>query len=71
MFLGYLKPLMRKDKMNAFVYFKMSSLNQLCKGFTSQEHNTPTEQWFQGKKKSTVFHILSLLMFQFYYSGSC
>lgn len=75
MILDYLKLLIRKCikksyKINAFVLFKMSSLNQPCKGLlhrstTLQQNNGPRE------KKSTVFHILSLLMFQFYYSGSC
>lgn len=58
MFLDYLKLLMRKDKMNAFVCFKMSSLNQPCKGFASQEHNTPTEQQFQGEKKYHFSHFV-------------
>lgn len=56
MFQDYLKLLMRKD--NAFLCLKMSSLNQPCKGFTSQEHNTPTEQWFQGEKKYCFSHFV-------------
>lgn len=46
------------NKINAFVLFKMSSLNQPCKGFASQEHNTPTEQWSQGEKKYRFSHFV-------------
>lgn len=68
MFQDYLKLLMRKD--NTFVCFRMSSLNHHAKVLL---HRSTTRQQNNGsrEKKSTVFHILSLLMFQFYYSGSC
>lgn len=68
MFQDYLKLLMRKD--NTFVCFRMSSLNHHAKVLL---HRSTTLQQNNGsrEKKSTVFHILSLLMFQFYYSGSC
>lgn len=58
MFLDWLKLLMRKDKMNVFVCFKISSSNQLCKGFASQEHNTPTEQLLQGEENNFSHFIL-------------
>lgn len=58
MFLDCLKLLMRKDKMNVFVCFEISSLNQLCKGFASQVHSTPTEQLFQGEENNFSHFIL-------------
>ena len=43
MFLDCLKLLMRKDKINIFKCFIMSSSNWLCKAFASQKCNTPIE----------------------------
>lgn len=51
-----LKLLMRKDVKNVFICFKISSPNQLCKGFASQLH-TPAEQLFQGEENN-VSHFI-------------
>lgn len=52
-----LKLLVRKDKKNIFVCFKISSSNQLCKGFASQELHTPAEHLFQGEENN-VSHFI-------------